>query len=379
MQLNENWIYVPETQALFQGLEAAGHEALFVGGCVRNALLGAPASDVDIATSARPELVTQVGEALGLRVHPTGIDHGTVTVSFGGTALEVTTFRKDVATDGRRAVVAFADTVEDDALRRDFTMNALYARPDGSVVDPLGGQDDLHARHVRFIEDPTRRIQEDFLRILRFFRFHAHYGDQAKGLDPEGLAACAAQSAGLETLSKERVGAEMLKLLSAPDPAPAVCAMEHTGCLWRILPGADSSSLAPLVHLEGDLRVNPFRRLATMGLKRAKDALRLSTAQAQELQAIQAGAYSSKNPAELAYRVRERIARDVVLVRCALLGEALPKGLDKKLEKGARAKFPVSAAHLPDLAGPALGEKLRALEAAWIASGFKLSKSELLK
>ncbi|MEL7116540.1 MAG: hypothetical protein AAGP08_13320 [Pseudomonadota bacterium] len=208
------WQSEPTTQALMRALEDAGYQAFFVGGCVRNALLDAPVSDVDISTSARPPDVMRIASDAGFKAHHTGIDHGTVTVATGTTSLEVTTFRRDVETDGRRAVVTYADSIEDDALRRDFTMNAIYATRAGCLVDPLGGLADLVARRVRFIEDAEQRIREDYLRILRFFRFFAHYGDPADGLDAEGLAACAALSDGLERLSKERIGAEMLKLLS---------------------------------------------------------------------------------------------------------------------------------------------------------------------
>ena len=244
------WMEHPATQAVCAALTAAGYRALFVGGCVRNALLAMPVADVDIATDARPEAVTALAEQAGFKVVPTGIDHGTVTVIAEGIPHEVTTFRRDVATDGRRAVVAFATRIEDDAMRRDFTMNALYAEADGRVIDPLGGLRDLIARRMRFVGTAEARIAEDYLRILRFFRFHAWYGDPDQGIDPEGLAACATLSAGLETLSAERVGAEMRKLLAAPDPAPSLASMAQSGVLQRVLPGAEARALPVLVHLE---------------------------------------------------------------------------------------------------------------------------------
>ncbi len=175
---------------------------------------------MDIATDARPEKVTALIEAAGYKVVPTGIAHGTVTVVADHHPYEVTTFRRDLETDGRRARVAFADDVAEDARRRDFTMNALYADAEGTVVDPLGGLGDLERRCVRFVGEAEARIREDYLRILRFFRFHAWYGDPAEGLDPEGLAACAGLADGLERLSRERVGHETLRLLAAADPAP---------------------------------------------------------------------------------------------------------------------------------------------------------------
>ena len=208
--------------------------------------------------------------AAGLAAVPTGIDHGTVTLLSDGQPFEVTTFRRDVETFGRHATVAFSTDIAEDAARRDFTMNALYAEPDGTLVDPLGGLADLRARRVRFVGDPARRIAEDYLRILRFFRIHAWYGDPAGGLDPEGLAACAALQEGLDSLSRERVGAEIAKLLAARDPAPAVAAMAATGILARVLPGADPRALAPLVHLEAGAGLAPRwqRRLAALGGRR---------------------------------------------------------------------------------------------------------------
>ncbi|MCJ8138321.1 CCA tRNA nucleotidyltransferase [Falsirhodobacter halotolerans] len=354
-------------------LEDAGHCALLVGGCVRNALMGRAVTDLDLATDAHPGTVIARAEVAGLKVVPTGLAHGTVTVITGGTPVEVTTFRRDVATDGRHATVAFAQDVAEDAARRDFTMNALYADLRGRVIDPLGGMDDLRARHVRFVGDPDRRIAEDYLRILRFFRFHAIYGDADAGLDAEGLAACASGAEGLARLSRERVGAEMGKLLSAADPAPAVAAMAQAGVLARVLPGADATALPVLVHLEGDLPPDPIRRLALLG---GEADLRLSKADATRLTRIAAAARDGTAPPELAYRHGAALARDAALVRAALIGT--PPALDG-LAEAAAARFPVTAADLmPALKGPALGHRLRELEARWIASGFRLTKDQLL-
>ena len=266
-RIDAPWLAAPATQAVCAALTGAGHQALLVGGCVRNALLGRPVADIDLATDARPEAVIDLARRAGLKPVPTGVEHGTVTVVAEGRPFEVTTFRRDVATDGRRATVAFSTDLAEDAARRDFTMNALYCRPDGALVDPLGGLADLRAGRVRFVGDPAARIAEDYLRILRFFRIHAWYGDPAGGLDPEGLAACAALQEGLARLSRERVGAEMTKLLAAADPAPAVAAMAAAGILGRVLPGADARALAPLVHAEAAAGAAPRwqRRAAALG------------------------------------------------------------------------------------------------------------------
>lgn len=363
-------------------LEEGGHRAYFVGGCVRNALIGAEVSDVDIATDARPERVAALAFRAGLKAIPTGIAHGTVTVVSGGHAFEVTTFRRDVATDGRRAVVVFSDDVAEDAARRDFTMNALYAAADGTVIDPTGeGLADLAARRVRFVGEPARRIAEDHLRVLRFFRFHAWYGDPVRGLDPAAYAACAAARDRLGRLSRERVGAEMSKLLAAPDPAPAVVAMAEAGVLERVLPGADPRLLPELMIVEKAAGVAPrwLRRLAALGGegKAWIDTLRLSRAEGKALAAIREARSADATPAALGYRHGVEAARDALLLRAAA-GELLPEGWEAAIARGAEAQFPVRAADLPHLSGPALGAGLRRLETIWLASDLSLDREALL-
>lgn len=379
MKITGSWLIHPGTQALCAVLETAGHQALMVGGCVRNALLGVPVADIDIATDATPETVTRLAETAGLRVVPTGIDHGTVTVIADHRPHEVTTFRHDVATDGRRAVVAYATDIAEDAARRDFTMNALYANARGQVIDPLGGLPDLLSRHVRFVGDPHLRIREDYLRILRFFRFHAHYGDPAQGIDPDGLAACAELAEGMERLSKERIGAEIAKLLAAPDPAPAVAAMSQTGVLAQALPGADPRALAPLVHLEAGLAPRWQRRLAVLGGESLPDTLRLSRADATTVADVQKTIGSPLTPAALGFTLGADTGLDAVLARAAVLQSPLPPDWRAEVARGAAAQFPVTAADLmPALQGAALGQALKALETRWLASDLRLTRDALL-
>jgi poly(A) polymerase len=377
MKISGNWLDAAGVQAVLAVLTAAGHQALVVGGCVRNAVLGVPVADVDVATDAVPESVTNIAEKAGFRVIPTGIDHGTVTVLALGVAVEVTTFRRDVATDGRRAVVAFSRDIAEDAARRDFTMNAVYARADGTVVDPLGGLPDLLARRVRFVGQAEARIQEDYLRILRFFRFQAWYG--ADGIDADGLAACAANIAGLETLSRERIGAEMRKLLSAADPAPAVAAMGQAGVLGAILPGADARWLAVLVHLEGDLPPRWQRRLAVLGGGDATVSLRLSRDESAGLGHIRE-AYQSQFPlAATGFLYGETLAQDACLVKAALMESDLPENWQTQIARGAAAHFPVKAADLmPALEGVELGARLKQLKDRWLQSDLTLTKAQLL-
>ena len=376
------WLTLPEVQRVCDAITAGGHQIYFVGGCVRNALLNEAVSDIDLSTDARPEVVIRLAEGAGLKAVPTGIDHGTVTVVSKGLAFEITTFRRDVETDGRRAVVAFSDDIADDARRRDFTINALYATPEGVVVDPLGGRNDLDARRIRFIDDAKARIREDFLRILRFFRFHAWYAAPDQGFDPDALAAISSNIDGLETLSAERVGAELKKLLAAPDPSFAVAGMRQTGVLSVVLPGADDRYLAPVVHLEQtlDLPKDALLRLASLGGEGIGDKLRLSKAETRDLELLREIGFVGPGLPELAYRYGRDTATQVLVLRSAM-SEQPPIQEDlARISAAASQTFPVTATDLmPDYTGPALGRRLATLEAAWIASDFSLSQIDLLE
>ncbi|MFC0811827.1 CCA tRNA nucleotidyltransferase [Paracoccus panacisoli] len=349
--------------------------ALVVGGAVRNALLGEPVEDIDLATDARPERVIALAEAAGLKAVPTGIAHGTVTLVADGRGFEVTTFRRDVETDGRRAVVAFSDRLEEDAARRDFTINALYAGADGAVIDPVGGLPDLAARRLRFVGDADRRIAEDYLRILRFFRFHARYG-RPGGADPAALDACARGAAGLARLSRERIGAELRKLLDAPDPREAVRLMDETGVLAVILPGADPTRLARVMAAEPDFPPPSPRwpvRLAALGGAEAAERLRLSRHESRAQEELRfAGSLG-----EAAWRFGQARAGELALLRAA--DGALPAGWRDRIAAAEGQRLPVTAADLAGrLTGAALGRGLKAAEAAWIESGFALPAPALI-
>lgn len=381
MRIKANWLKSKGPVAVSNMLQQAGYKIYFVGGCVRNALLNAPVSDIDMATDAVPEKIMALANAHNLRAIPTGIEHGTVTFVINGETVEVTTFRKDIATDGRRAVVAFSASIEDDAKRRDFTMNALYAALDGTIIDPLNGLDDLQARRVRFIENPNARIREDYLRILRFFRFHALYGDPKAGLDAEALAACAQNLDGIKTLSKERIGHEIRKLLAANDPAPAIAAMVQTGVLMRVITGANATSLAPLIHLEtaSNTKPNWIRRLLALGGDDVKADLRLSKQEARFLTAMQTVVGNASRPRVAGYKLGADAGRDAMLVLSAHLGTTVPENMQDEINFGAQAKFPISASDLASrFSGAALGDCLRRLETAWFDANLTLSKSQLL-
>lgn len=349
---------------------AALGDTRVVGGAVRDTLLGLKVADVDLATPLAPDEVVRRLEANGIRAVPTGIAHGTVTAVADGRPFEVTTLRRDVETDGRHALVAFTDDWREDAARRDFTINALYAEPgSGRVFDYFDGLADLAARRVRFIGDPLQRIAEDHLRILRFFRFHARFGDAP---DPDGLAACAARANDLMALSRERIAAELLKLLVAPGAVAAVGLMADHGIFAPVLPEIDRAGvdrLAALAEREAAAGVTPdaVRRLAALVPADAAEAigsrLKLSNASRKRLVAATEGP-GTEGPHALAYRVGPELALD----RLLLAGE------DPAPVRGwTPPRLPISGGALVArglVQGPAVAAALKAVERQWIAEGF---------
>ncbi|MEM9248507.1 MAG: CCA tRNA nucleotidyltransferase [Pseudomonadota bacterium] len=372
------WLTGPAAHKVTKALEDAGHTALFVGGCVRNTLLNAPVTDLDLATDATPNAVLDLADATGIKAVPTGIDHGTVTLIHSETPIEVTTFRADVETDGRHAQVRFSTDVAEDARRRDFTMNALYCDARGTVVDPNGhGLADLAKRRVRFIGAAQDRVQEDYLRILRFFRFHAWYADPNGGLDADGLAACAGGIEGLAQISAERVGGEIKKLLAAPDPSVALGAMVQSGVLHAVLPGADDAAAARVAHLHDT--PDAILRLAALGPEDGPVRLRLSRAESRRWESLRRAAADGQSARELGWRLGAEDARAALALRAALLGTPLPADMHVEVDAGAAAHFPVRSRDLmPDYQGAALGARLAELEAAWIASGLRATREVLL-
>lgn len=385
------WMEDLAARAVIAALEAEGGRgcARFVGGCVRNALIGAPVDDVDVATQLTPDRVVAALERAGLKAAPTGIEHGTVTAVADHRPFEVTTLRRDVETDGRRAVVAFTADWAEDAARRDFRLNALYADPDGTLHDPTAhGAADAHAGRIVFVGDPDTRIREDYLRVLRFFRFQAWYGREEP--DAEGMAACARLREGLARLSGERLGKELLKLLAARDPRNALAAMRATGVLQQILPAtADAARLDALVPLSAD----PVLRLSALlpddeGEVRAAAArLRLSNAQRDRLLAALPGepmVLADMSPVE-ARRAVYRLGRSAFDDR--LLRDAAERGVDPgplmaALRGWSPPPLPVDGAVLQQAGvapGPALGATLRRLEEAWLDSDFHLDRTALLR
>lgn len=364
------WRQRPGLAELASVLGAAAGEARLVGGAVRDTLLGIDVADVDIATSHPPETVLDRLGTAGIKAVPTGLAHGTVTAVIGGQPVEVTTLRRDVETDGRHAVVAFTDDWREDAARRDFTMNALYADPlTGRVHDYFGGLEDLAAGRVRFIGSPLQRIAEDHLRILRFFRFHARFGD---AIDDEGLDACVARANDLMALSRERIAAELLKLLVAKAAVPVVELMVERGILAAVLPEIDEKGarrLRMLAARETAAGVAPdaIRHLAALIPVDAAEAigarLKLSNAQRKRLVAAGTG-IGDEGPRALAYRAGPESALDRMLMvgadPAAILGWTPPR---LPLTGGALVARGLNK-------GPAVAAALRQVETRWIAEDF---------
>lgn len=367
------WRSRPGMDRLLAALDAKGGATRYVGGCVRDALLGLEQSDVDLATRLTPDEVVKKLEAARIKAVPTGIAHGTITAVSAGTPVEVTTLRRDVSTDGRRATVAFTDDWRADAARRDFTINALSADPlSGEVYDYFDGLADLEARRVRFIGDPLQRIAEDHLRILRFFRFHARFGAGAP--DADGLEACVVRANDLMALSRERIADELLKLLALPDPGPTVRLMIDRGIFRPVLPEIEKADrLDALVAAERAAGIGPaaIRRLAALLPVDPQVAasvgarLRLSNKLAARLVAAAGTALDA--PAPLAYRIGAAEAADRILLH----GRPTPELAG--LESWRRPHMPVGGGDLIGMgltAGPVVAKTMQALEEEWIAAGF---------
>jgi poly(A) polymerase len=372
----DGMMILPDVQwrhrAGLDALVAAIGEARFVGGSVRDALLGTPVSDIDLATPLAPQAVMARLADAGIRAVPTGIEHGTVTAVLESGPVEVTTLRRDVSTDGRRAIVAFTDDWREDAARRDFTMNALYADPaSGALFDYFNGLADLEARRVRFIGDPLQRIAEDHLRILRFFRFLARFGDAP---DPAALEACTARAKDLMALSRERIADELLKLLVARDAVGTVSLMIDRGILAPVMPEIESAErLGHLAKRETEAGVapDPIRRLAALLPRNAElvDAVgaRLKLSNAQRKRLIAATAEAEGDPHALAYRVGTEVALDRLLLSQRPVEDvrAARDWTPPRLPIGGGALVARGLAKGPDVA-----RALRQVEDQWIAEGF---------
>jgi poly(A) polymerase len=396
-KLDAAWLREGALAQLLTALDRAGEEARVVGGAVRNHLLGEPVHEIDLATTAVPEEVVRRVTAAGFKAVPTGIAHGTVTVVIDKHAFEVTTLRRDVETFGRHATVAFGRDWRADAERRDFTINALSAAPDGTLYDYAGGLADLAARRVRFIGDPRARIEEDYLRILRFFRFHARYGQGEP--DRDGLHACILGRAGLDKLSRERVRMELMKLLVAPRATPTLVVMTESGLLLQVLGGVPYlAGFEMMAKVEAAVGVAPdaVQRLGALAVVIPEDAerlwqrLRLTNAEHARLTAM--GAYwrafaperGEQAARALLYPLKPESYLDCVLLAWARAPASAHddawRALAELPRRWTAPAFPLKAADFISRGmrpGPALGEALRKAERAWIAAGFPMDARQL--
>ncbi|HEX8527538.1 CCA tRNA nucleotidyltransferase, partial [Allosphingosinicella sp.] len=379
------WQARPEMRRLLAVLGAGDGETRFVGGCVRDTLLGLAVSDVDLATRLEPDAVLGRLKRGGIKAVPTGIAHGTVTAVIAGQPVEITTLRRDVSTDGRRATVAFTSDWREDAARRDFTINALSAHPGTrELFDYFGGLADLEERRVRFIGDPLVRIAEDHLRILRFFRFHARFGTGMP--DAAGLEACSARANDLMALSRERIADELLKLLAMPDPTETVRLMVARSILAPVLPEIGDESVDRLAGLpareqSAGVGPNPLRRLAALlpsgAATEVAARLRLSNAARTRLTCIELGAQEPiHSPLVLAYRVGLDCAVDRLLLAPGLSGEQAAAGI-AQLDGWQRPRLAVKGGDLIAMGlqpGPVVAATMQAIEREWAEEGFPAGK-----
>ncbi|MDP2802419.1 MAG: CCA tRNA nucleotidyltransferase [Phreatobacter sp.] len=390
------WLAAGDVPRLIRAIGVEGDAVRVVGGAVRNWLIGLPPGDIDLATTAEPGAVSARAVGAGFKVVPTGIAHGTVTVVVDGTGYEVTTLRQDIATDGRRAIVRFGRDWEADAARRDFTINAMSLSADGDLFDYFGGRSDLAGGKVRFIGDALQRVREDRLRILRLFRFHATY---ARGeVDRAALSACIAEREGLADLSRERLRAEIMKLVVAPRAGATLQAMADCGLLGQVLGGVPlAAGVDRLATVEAELSIDadPVQRLASLAVLIREDALRLrerlalSNAEFRRLDGIGHG--WRRDPAtgltaakELLYAVGPRGFRDRVLIGFArsAADPADPAWRDllSLPERWTAPHFPVSGEELQRrglAAGPDLGTVLSAIRTRWMAADFPVAKDQV--
>jgi poly(A) polymerase len=388
------WLDWPQVRTLIDAFARAQTPFRFVGGCVRDALLGVVANDIDAATTAAPEQVMDILQAAGIRAIPTGLPHGTVTAVIGGKSFEITTLRKDVETDGRHAKVIYTDDWQADASRRDFTINAFYLSPEGALHDYFSGRDDLRKGTVRFIGDPAQRIKEDYLRILRFFRFYAYYGRNAP--DTEALTACAAAAHHIDILSGERIQQEALKLLAAPHPAITLALMQAQGIAPHVFGvPVDERAMAHLAEIEAWAGAPPraLRRLAviirdTGGAAWIEERWRLSRPEWTQLRLLQRYLPGDITVAEQKKQLRDiglEAFKEATMVSAAIAyhEDFSPyQSMISSAEANVPPPFPVTGNDLKQCGleeGKMLGEALRQLEEAWEESNYALTREQLLK
>lgn len=367
-------------RTIFKLFSDVGIDAYIVGGAVRDQLLNVEVHDVDFAVECPPNITLQLAIDKGVKFVETGLDHGTITLVEGGQSFEVTSFRKDIKTDGRHAETEFGGTIKDDAARRDFTINALYMDSEGVIIDPLGGLKDIDAKRLAFVGNAQARIKEDYLRILRYFRFLAHYDLH---IDPAELVAIKELAAGLNRISGERVGHEMRKLLGGPFAYQALNSAQSTGVLERVAPDLDISKLQNWIAFETKhkLPVDWRVRLAASSDEIPQAKWRLSNDETNFMKRLQKAAMTKHAPAALGHILGYELAHWAALLRANSQNNAPPENLEHDITRGVAAVFPITGRDLKSIIpeGPELGAVYKTLKRKWLAMDFAADKDTLME
>lgn len=384
MKLNfkeTKWLRNPSAQKLSKLYKNFGYQVLFVGGCVRNTILKMPVTDIDLATDAQPEEIIKIAKENNIRFVPTGLAHGTITLIIDNTNYQITTFRTDFDHDGRYAKVEFTESLLLDASRRDLTINALYCNHVGEVIDPLNGLDDIKKQKIKFIGNPNERIKEDNLRILRFFRFQAIYGNKNLEIDSIALEACHNHKSKLAALSKERITSELRKILSAPNPLEVIIKMNETGVLNELFQKVSIDSLEAYLKTEEKFKINInwLGRLLSLQVTQEEESLKLTRCEFKFLKQTKSAIENQIHVLEFSYYNGVENGKIYSILQNFRHNIILSKNLLNQINSLATKKFPITAKDLmPEIRGKKLGEALRSLEDRWIKSNFTLSKKDLL-
>ena len=384
MKLNfkeTKWLRNPSAQKLSKLYKSFGYQVLFVGGCVRNTILKMPVTDIDLATDAQPEEIIKIAKENNIRFVPTGLAHGTITLIIDNKNYQITTFRTDFDHDGRYAKVEFTESLLLDASRRDLTINALYCNHVGEVIDPLNGLDDIKKQKIKFIGNPNERIKEDNLRILRFFRFQAIYGNKNLEIDSIALEACHNHKSKLAALSKERITGELRKILSAPNPLEVIIKMNETGVLNELFQNVSIDSLEAYLKTEEKFKINInwLGRLLSLQVTQEEESLKLTRCEFKFLKQTKSAIENQIHVLEFSYYNGVENGKIYSILQNFRHNIILSKNLLNQINSLATKKFPITAKDLmPEIRGKKLGEALRSLEDRWIKSNFTLSKKDLL-
>ena len=384
MKLNfkeTKWLRNPSAQKLSKLYKSFGYQVLFVGGCVRNTILKMPVTDIDLATDAQPEEIIKIAKENNIRFVPTGLAHGTITLIIDNKNYQITTFRTDFDHDGRYAKVEFTESLLLDASRRDLTINALYCNHVGEVIDPLNGLDDIKKQKIKFIGNPNERIKEDNLRILRFFRFQAIYGNKNLEIDSIALEACHNHKSKLAALSKERITSELRKILSAPNPLEVIIKMNETGVLNELFQKVSIDSLGAYLKTEEKfkIKINWLGRLLSLQVTQEEESLKLTRCEFKFLKQTKSAIENQIHVLEFSYYNGVENGKIYSILQNFRHNIILSKNLLNQINSLATKKFPITAKDLmPEIRGKKLGEALRSLEDRWIKSNFTLSKKDLL-